>query len=142
MRRKKKPSIVINNRLKEFGNEEGGRIQINVKKHRGDKAELADTIFHERYHAKHPKATEKETYKKTHKAMKEMSYAEKEKLVAKVRTKSNHYKQGVLKRKFKMGRGTVEPGTYLRKLNESKAMRKSEPSKVLSKERLGIMGLI
>ncbi len=69
--------------------------------------------------------TEKETYQKTAKAMKEMTFAEKEKLAAKVRTKANHYKQGAIKRKFKMGRGTVEPGAYIKKMNESKVHKKT-----------------
>lgn len=121
--RPKKTRISVNNRLKEFGNEQGGRIEINVRRHKGDRAELADTVFHEQFHAKHPGATEKTTYMKTKEAMKQMSFAEKERLAAKVRGKSAHYRQGALKRKFKMGRGNVEPGAFIKKLNEARPSR-------------------
>ena len=62
----KKPKIVINNKIRAYGTEDDktGVIEINKKKHKGDKAELRDTIAHELYHFKHPKATEKKTYKK------------------------------------------------------------------------------
>ena len=131
----KRKKIVVDNHIKAFGEEEGGKIKINVAKHKGDKKELADTVFHESYHAKHPKATEKKTYKVTRKAMKTMPLSEKDKLVAKV--KGIHQKQGALKRKFKMGCGKVEPGAFLKKYKELKTMKKSG-----SNERLGIMGLV
>ncbi len=44
---------------------------------------VADTIFHELYHVKHPKATEKTTYKKTRQAIKKMGRKAKQKLYAK-----------------------------------------------------------
>lgn len=110
--------------MEEFGNEENGKIEINVRKHKGDKAELADTVFHEEFHAKHPKASERTTYKKTRKVMKELSYAEKEKLAAKVRMKKIHYKLGAAKRRHKISRSDkVEPGDMIRKNNESKPRR-------------------
>lgn len=74
--------------------------------------------------------------------MKEMSYGEKEKLAAKVRNKKIHYKQGSLKRRYKMGRGKVEPGVLLQKFNESKTHMKNRSAKGISKQRLGIMGLV
>lgn len=40
-------------------------IEINVKTHKGDKAELASTIKHEMMHVAHPKMHEKTVYKKT-----------------------------------------------------------------------------
>lgn len=128
--------------MEEFGNEDGGKIQVNVKKHKGNKAELADTIFHEKYHAKHPKASEKKTYAVTRKAMKEMTYAEKEKLAAKVRNKKIHYSQGSLKRRYKMGRGKVEPGVLLQKFNEAKSKKKTQSAQRISKQRLSVMGLV
>ena len=42
--------------------------------------ELADSILHETLHAKHPKAIEKEVYKKTHKMIKTMGPKRKKKL--------------------------------------------------------------
>lgn len=47
--------------------------------------EVADTIYHEIYHSKHPKATEKTTYKKTRFAMKKLGKKAKQKLYAKFR---------------------------------------------------------
>lgn len=140
--KKKRLKISVNNKLKEYGNEQGGKIQINVKKHRGNKSELADTIHHEMLHSKHPKASEKQIQKKTKIDMSKMSYKQKEALTKKVRMKKLNYKGGALKRKFKMGPGKVEPGAYIKKVNESKTMRKSEPSQSVSRERLGIMGLV
>ena len=95
---KKKKTIVVNNKLKEFGNEENGRIEINVRKHKGDKAQLADTLHHELMHRAHPKMSEKKVYKKTAIDMSKMSYAEKAKLVAKMRMKKLNYKGGAIRR--------------------------------------------
>lgn len=142
--KKKKISIKIDNKIPSFGEEKDGKIKINVRKHFSKKArkedsrirrstspkeELADTVFHETYHAKHPQATEKETYKKTRIAMKEMSYSEKEALTKKLRMKKLNYKSGAIKRKFKMKPGKVEPGVYISKMNESKIQRKTNPAK-------------
>ena len=61
-------------------------IKINKKLHKTHPLhkkqypELADTIYHEKFHALHPQVTEKETYKKTHKAIKTMGRKEKNKL--------------------------------------------------------------
>lgn len=126
LRKKKKPTLVVNNKLKEYGNEQGGRIEINVKKHKGNKAELADTIHHELLHKKHPKATEKVIRKKTKIDMSNMSYAEKEALTKKLRHKKLNYKIGAIRRHLKIQPGNVEPG------NKSS----------MSKERLSILGLI
>jgi len=140
-RKKKKVKITVNNKLKEYGNEENGKIEINLRKHKGDKAELADTIHHELLHAKHPKASEKQIQKKTKIEMSKMTYAEKERLAAKVRMKGLNYKGGALKRKFKMGRGNVEPGAFINKLNESKH-KKLAKNRGISPKKLGIMGLV
>lgn len=63
----KKRRIKVNNKLNAFGQEDDqtGTIEINKKKHKGDKQELADTILHEITHAKHPKMKEKNVYKST-----------------------------------------------------------------------------
>lgn len=124
LKRKKKPRISVNNHLKEYGNEQGGKIEINVKKHRGDRLELADTVKHEMNHAKYPNAKEKTIKKKTKIDMSKMSYGEKEALTKKIRIKKLNYKSGAIKRKFKMKPGNVEPGEYIKRVNESKASRR------------------
>ncbi len=69
---KERPKLAVNNKMKgalgkaEFKkNTPTGKIEINVKAHKGDKAELASTIKHEILHVKHPKMTEKEVYKRS-----------------------------------------------------------------------------
>lgn len=131
---RKKAKILINNKLRgALGriHVNTNKIEINVKKHKGDKAELASTIKHEMMHVKHPKMTEKQVYKKTAKT--KISPQEQALLIAKLRTKKIHYKEGALKRKFKIARGEkTEPGTFIRKANDAK----------LSREQLAIRGLI
>jgi len=72
--------------MKAFGTEDDrtGIIEINKKKHKGDKAELKDTIAHELHHFKHPKATEKATYKAT---KSEVRSSEVNKLLRKLKNK-------------------------------------------------------
>jgi hypothetical protein len=135
----KKKKIVVDNHISGYGEEEGGKIKINVRRHKGDKQELADTVFHESYHAKHPKATEKTTYKVTRKVMKNMPVSEQDKLAAKV--KANHYKSGALKRKFKMGRAHHKAGDFITRMNESKSSIKKTNSKP-SLRRISIDGLV
>jgi hypothetical protein len=139
--KKKKIKIVRNDKLKEYGNQQGNKIEINVRKHKGSKAELADTIKHELNHAKHPKASEKTIQKKTQIDMSKMSWSEKEVLTKKVRMKKLNWKGGALKRKFKMGPGKVEPGSYLAKVNESKVHKKTNPA-VASDFESGVKALI
>ncbi len=119
---KKKYKIGVNNKLKGALGQmdpDTNEIEINVKKHKGDRAELASTIKHELMHVKHPKMTEREVYKKTAKT--KISPMEQTQLISKLRNKKLHYKQGSLKRKFKMDRNEkVEPGTFLTKYNGSK----------------------
>ena len=118
---RKKKGIFVNNKLREFGNEENGRIEINIRKHKGDKAELADTLKHELLHRRHEKAHEKTIYKKTRLAMDKMSYAEKEAMVKKIRMKKLNYKSGAIKRKLKINRhDKVAPGDMIKKANLSK----------------------
>lgn len=139
--------IKVNNKLKgalgsadfKKGNIPTGKIQINVKRHKGDKAELASTIKHEMYHVKHPKATEKETYKATAKT--KISPAEQTQLLAKLRMKSLNYKGGAIKRKFKMGNAPTKPGDMIARMNEQKSSNIKNKSTV-SKTRLSIMGLV
>jgi len=122
-----KPKLSINNKLKgalgssEYkGKKPTGRIQINVKKHKGDLRELASTIKHEIMHVKKPKATEKEVYKAT--AKMKINPAEQSKLLSKLRHKTLNYKAGAIKRKFKMGKNKVGTGGLIEKANEIKNM--------------------
>lgn len=61
-------------------------IKVNKKFHKTNPLhkkqypELLDTIKHETLHAEHPKMTEKEVYKRTHKAVKTMGNKEKSRL--------------------------------------------------------------
>lgn len=127
---KKKAKMGVDNKMKGSYGETIIRkgkppvIKINVKKHKGNRAELADTIKHELMHAKHPKMHEKTVYKKTGK----IGYAEQEKLISKLRSKKLNYKTGAAKRKFKMGRVSTKPGDLISKMNDAK--------------RTAIMGLI
>ena len=130
--KKKKAKIVINNKLRgDYGamNPKTNKVEINVRAHKGDKAELASTIRHELLHVKHPRMTEKDVYKKSAKT--KIPIAEQHKLIAKLRHKKIHYKQGALKRKFKIKRGdSMEPGDFIRKSNE------------LSRKQVAIRGMI
>lgn len=139
--KKPKVKIKINNHLKAYGETDTSTniIQINKKKHKGNKRELADTIKHELYHVKHPNATEKTTYKATGK-LKNMSYAEEQKYLAKLRNKSINYKVGSMKRKFKMN-GKTKPGDFISEMNKRKIIKKSDNQSV-SKQRIAIMGLV
>jgi hypothetical protein len=113
-------------------------IRINVKKHNGNKEELADTIRHEMYHAKHPKATEKKTYA----AMpKKISEAEQNRLIAKLRTKKSNYKVGAIKRKLGITRHQkTQPGDFIKRMNEMKI---TKPKKSIGKtNKVSMMGLV
>lgn len=144
----KKIKLKINNKLKgalgssdfKKGNIPTGKIEINVKRHKGDKAELASTIKHEMYHVKHPKATEKETYKATAKT--KISPEEQSQLLAKIRMKSLNYKGGAIKRKFKMGNTPTKAGDMIARMNESKSSNIKRSNSQISKKRLAILGLI
>lgn len=119
---KKKPKVGVDNKMKGSYGEtiiKKGQppvIKINVKKHKGNRAELADTIKHELMHAKHPKMHEKTVYKKTGK----IGYAEQERLISRLRTKTLNYKKGAAKRKFKMGRVSTQPGDLISKANDAR----------------------
>lgn len=141
VKKKKKPSLVVDNKIKAYGEEQGGKIKINLSKHKGNKSEIADTVYHESYHAKHPKATEKVTYQKTHAAMKEMSYNEKVSLANKVKMKNNHYAQGAAKRKLGITRHEkMTPGSLISKMNEQKVAKRKQPK--TSNFKLGVEALI
>lgn len=140
---KKKPKIVVNNKMKAYGQTDvkTGVVEINKKKHKGDKKQLADTIKHELYHVKHPKATEKQTYKNTGK-LENMSQAEQTKLIAKLRMKKINYKGGAMKRKLKL-KGDLKPGDMISKMNgQAKPFNIKNINKLLSKTRVSIMGLV
>lgn len=124
----KKPIIKINNRLRgSFGETEirpkkPAIVEIDVKKHKGDTSELADTIKHELMHVAHPKMFEKTVYKKM--SEKSISPDEQRKLLAKIRTKKIHYKVGAAKRRFKISKNEkVEPGDLITKINAQKTAR-------------------
>ncbi len=142
--KKRRLKIVVNNKLRgDYGamSPKTNKIEVNVKAHKGDKAELASTVAHEIMHVKHPKMTEKEVYKKTAKT--KIPIQEQHKLIAKLRHKNMRYKQGALKRKFKMKRGaSMKPGDFINQMNAQKAKRIPADSGSISKERLAIMGLV
>lgn len=128
---KKKYKIKVNNKMKgALGamDPKTNEVFINVKKHKGDKKELASTIKHELMHIKHPKMTEKQVYKRTAKT--KISPQEQSKLLAKLRHKKLNYKVGAIKRKLKFKKDEkVETGSLIRKAN-------------LSRQKLAIYGLI
>lgn len=136
----KKAKIKINNKMRAYGQTDTntGVIEINRKKHKGDKKQLADTIKHEMYHVKHPKATEKQTYKNTGK-LENMSKAEQDKLIAKLRMKKINHQTGAIKRKLKL-KGTLKTGDMITKMNEERSI--TNNNKPISKTRLSIMGLV
>lgn len=142
--KKTKAKISVDNKMKgsygETDIQKGKKpvIRINVKKHKGNKSELADTIKHEMYHAKHPKATEKTTYK----AMpKKISEAEQNRLIAKLRTKKSNYKVGAIKRKLGISRHEkTQPGDFIKRMNDMKITKKSKT--VGRTNKVSIMGLV
>lgn len=115
-------------------------IEVDVKKHKSDKRELASTIKHELLHVKHPKMTEKDVYKKSQKA--KISPMEQSKLISKLRMKKLNYKGGAIKRKFKMGNVNARPGEMIAKMNESKQSKITSNKSQLSKRNLAIRGLV
>lgn len=85
---KKKPRIYVDNKLKGSYGEtttspgKPAIIKINTQRHKGNKAELADTIAHELIHAHHPKMHEKTVYKKM--AKRHIGPKEQARLIAKL----------------------------------------------------------
>ena len=145
MRKNKKYKIVVNNKIKAYGQTDTRTklIEINRKKHKGNKKELADTIKHEITHIQHPKWTEKKVANSTPE-LKDQSKSLEEKMLAKLKDakKSRNYKKGALKRKFHMKSDEkIEPGSFIRKFNENKGqiIRNNQP---ISKVRIARMGLV
>lgn len=106
---RKKYKISVDNKLKGSLGEmdtKTNHIKINVKAHKGDRAELASTIKHELMHVNKPKATEKEVYKATRKT--KISPSEQSKLIAKLGSG-----------KFKTGELISDMNTIKRKVNNS-----------------------
>ncbi len=136
---KKKLKIKINNKIKSYGQSDtqSGLIEINKKKHKNDKKQLADTIKHEIYHVKHPQASEKATIKNTGK-LENMSKSEQNRLIAKLRMKKLNYQGGALKRKLKM-KGVLKTGDMITKMNEQRSITSNQS---ISKKRVAIMGLV
>ena len=136
----KKAKIVVNNKMKDTlgstsfdnNNKPTGKIEINVKGHKGDKKELASTIKHELMHVKHPKMTEKEVYKRTAKT--KIPPKEQKKLISRLSSASDR-RVDSMKRKYKLD---GKPGDMISKVNESKI----NSNKQVSKQRTAIMGLV
>ena len=122
------------------GKKPTGKIEINLKAHKGDKRELASTIKHETLHVKHPKMTEKDVYKKSKKTA--IGPVEQAKLLSKLRMKKTNYKAGALKRKFKMGKVDTKPGDFISKVNESKSAGLINDKQPLSLKQVAIRGLV
>ena len=88
----KKPKFKKDNKMRAFGQTDvkTGVIKINKRliknnpDHKKRHPELADTIYHETLHIKHPKMTERSIRKKTTKDVKRMSRKQKAKLYAKI----------------------------------------------------------
>lgn len=145
---KKKLKLKVNNKMRgalgaagfNKNNKPTGLVEINVKKHKGDKAELASTIKHEMLHVKNPKMTEKDVYAKSRKT--HISPEEQSKLISKLRMKSLNYKGGAIKRRFKMGNGSTKPGDMISRMNESKTSNIKKNNSQISKTKLSIMGLV
>ncbi len=112
--------IKVNNKEKGFGSFDEGKnlITINKKRHKGNKAELLDTIVHETMHAKHRKMKERTVRKVTAAMIEKMSPEEKRKHLAKVKMKALNYKSGALKRKYKMGAVDASPGDFISRMND------------------------
>ncbi len=89
-KRKGKIRYKTSNKIRDYGQEidhkDGSHtVIINKKKNKkSGKGELIDSLVHETYHAKHPKASEKKTYKYTQKRLKRMSSKARRKLYAKL----------------------------------------------------------
>ena len=54
--------------------------------------------------------------------------------------KKLNYKIGALKRKFKLGKGEIEPGDFISKINKKSNIKSLEEP--LSKEQVAIMGMV
>ncbi len=149
MKRKKKVPIVVNNKLKgDFGAtsykgkgfNHPTKIEVNLKAHGKDRAELASTIKHELMHVKHPKMTEKQVYKMTAKT--KIPEQEQSKLIAKLRHKGLNYKMGAAKRKFKLGKVEMKPGELITNYNSQKVARTKGGLPNRPTERTAIMGAV
>jgi len=135
MKKRKTLKVVTNNKMKAYGSYDPKTnvIEINKKKHKGDQAELADTINHEMLHAKHPDMSEREVKKKA------SSY-----VPVSSNMKSIHYKMGAMKRKFKMtASDEIKPGSFIEKAREyNNQFINDVQDNDLSVEDVAIMGLI
>lgn len=91
------------------------KVEINVKAHKGNKAELASTVKHELMHVNHPKMTEKEVYKRT------------------AKTKISPSEQRQLLKKLGVSPGQdLKPGDLITRANNQKE----------NKNKLSIMGMV
>lgn len=139
MKRNKKYKIVVNNKIKAYGQSDTRTklIEVNKKKHKGNKKELADTVLHEIKHLQHPKWSEKKVANSTPE-LENQSESLRQKMLAKLKDaqKTRNYKKGALKRKFHMKSDEkVVPGSFISKMNEMKQKRITSNNQSGSKAR-------
>ena len=114
----KRTKLIIKNKMRGalgktyFGNDNKptGKVHINVKKHKGDLAELASTIKHELLHVAQPNLTEKQVYKRTAKT--KIPLSEQKQLLAKIGLKTK-----IVEKELVSDR---KPGDLLKQYNEKK----------------------
>lgn len=137
---KPKLKYKVDNKIKAYGDydEKTGIAKINVKKHKGDKKQLADTIRHEKYHHDHPKAKERSVNKNTG-TLENMTKQEQDRLLAKLRMRKINYTHGAVKRKLHM-KGEAKPGDLITKMNEQRSI--TNNNQQTSKTILAIKGLV
>lgn len=101
-------AVKVNNKGKWLGRVDlkTGLIEINKKRHKGNRREMLDTIVHEKLHLRHKNMKEKNIKRLTTKKIENMSYDEKQKHLAKVRMGKINKRVGDIKRMIKY---KVEP---------------------------------
>ncbi len=114
------PKIIVNNKEKGFGSydEKKNLITINRKRHKGNKAEMLDTLVHEKVHAKHKKMKEGSVRKATAKMIANMSPEQKRQHLAKLRMGAINKKADALKKKYKMSATENMPGDIINQARE------------------------
>lgn len=140
---KKKYKMKVDNKIKSYGwmDPKTNQIKINVKSHKGDKAELASTIKHELMHVNHPKRTEREVTKLTAKT--KIPPAEQRELLKKLHRTQLAKNVSSLKKRFKMKPGEeVVPGSFINRAKEQ-SRNVAQPSDGMSvAKRVAISGLV
>lgn len=141
-KKKKKYKMSVDNKIKSYGwmDPKTNKIKINVKSHKGDKAELASTIKHEIMHVTHPKRTEKEVTKRTAKT--KIPLQEQAQLLKKLHRATIHGREGALRKKYKIAPGKVEPGAIFNKAKEMSQKTAQQGDGMSLKKRVAFMGLV